>query len=215
MNVKISTIGRDFNEISEPKMNRLILPTLRDIKNRYLLNKQKKEKVDSAIYIKILKGFEEELLQSISKLRDKKKIEQKQNQDSTDFVLAKNDNPASNIEINKKFLYSKEYFIINFVLNEKIFQIKFKDYELIKKLIEEKKKNLEDMKRINKNSIKFLVYLKEKNRTIDHSHNQHLALLKFKEKEHEKLEKTFDKVMTKKKGRPKSVFLSKIFNRKK
>ena len=214
MRRKVTTIGRDYNEVSKQKLNRLALPTIKDIKNKHDSYKKKKEKINPELYVLLLKGFEEELLQNIAKLReDKKKIKSK---DNSDFLLVKNDNKKSKIEINKKFIYSKEYFNINFILNNKVFKMKFKDYEGLKNLIENKKEIIEEMKRIHKNSVKFLVHLKEKDKTIDHNSNQYTALLKFKKKEHAKIEKRYERLLKKKKKkRTKSVLLSRLFSRNK
>ncbi len=141
------------------------------LKFKKLLSKRKS--TNYKVYILILKGFEENLLQNISKLREKKK------ENRTDFLLVKN-KEKSLIQNPNRFFYSKQFFQINYILNNKVFLMNYRDYETIIGLIKEKKEILSQMKDMLKTSVKYFIHLKEKSKMVKHNLIQHEAVVKFK-----------------------------------
>ncbi len=135
---RISTAGRDFDEILEKNMDGIVLERYIDVKKKSIYLLKKRSKLPEKTYLMLLRAHEEHILSQISKYREKKE------KTRNNFLIVKNKNKNfSKLHKKAQILYEKTFYHINYVLNGKIFRLNYKDYEEIKDLIKKKKDTID------------------------------------------------------------------------
>ena len=198
----VSASGRDFIPIPEDKLDRLVLPSAQDYREKFEKYIKQKSSIDKKVYLKLLKSLEEELLTNIAKVQAETPSK------DTEFLLIRREQDEESKIEPSKLLYWKKLFSVNYMLNNQIYNINYLEYEEVSSVLEAKQELLRQMKEIFKNSVKYCVQLKEKNKSLDHNLAQYTTLAAYKQKEYENMEKKFHKLMKQKQRgkRSRSVF---------